>query len=87
MTWPPTSKRKPCGVVSVDARPPGVVLLSRMSQEGLSWGVGGGYVSLRFAGDGVEWADCEVTHNLVQAFRGTETSRTGSNDEDVDGSV
>ena len=73
--WRRGELTKPSGVVSVEARPPGVSLESTISHEGPSWG----RVSTAVSG-GMQ----QATYDLVKALCGSKTSRASTNDEDVD---
>jgi hypothetical protein len=72
------SLTKPSGVTSVEARPPGVSLLSTINHDGPSYRV------VRFSFAGMQlW----VLYDLVEALRGTETRRAGADDKNVDVAV
>jgi hypothetical protein len=62
----------------VEARPPGVSLLSTINQEGPSCDKN------QYAVWRLQSSDC-ASYNLVETLRGTQASRAGANDEDVNG--
>lgn len=69
---------KPSGVVSVEARPPGIGLESTIIHEGPSWCL------LAIA---PPWACRSSTYNLVEALCCSQTGRTSTDDENVDVAV
>ena len=67
---------KPSGVISVDARPPGVSLLSTINHDGL-------FCDDRQMGKFFVSMLPQATYDLVQALRSTKTGWASANDEDV----
>ena len=66
---------KPSGVISVDARPPGVSLESTIIHDG---------PSCRLGECCVDAVTIDLPYNLVQALCCTQSGRTSTNDQDID---
>ena len=68
-------RTNPSGVTSVEASPPGVSFESIIIHDGPSY---------RRISSVTKPEEIQKTYQLMQTFRGSQTSRTSSNDQDID---